>query len=233
MVNVSVLGTEDHEFESHSSDKENSLIGKTTVSKIVNMSSSLIFPVINFIKMCLNLRFVKYILKVLPIINYNLQNKEISINILFKDIIPIVYFFKYHTNCQYKIISDITAVDYVNRKDRFEIIYNLLSIRFNTRIRIKIIINELQSINSITSIYKGASWFEREIWDMFGIFFYNHPELRRILTDYGFEGYPLRKDFPLSGYLEVYYNELKKRVVYEPIQLSQKYRLFNYNNPWC
>ncbi len=108
----------------------------------------------------------------------------------------------------------------------------MLSIRFNSRIRVKIVITELQPIDSITTIYKAAAWWEREAWDMFGIFFTNHPDLRRILTDYGFEGHPLRKDFPLSGFLEVYYNELKKRVVYEPINLSQQYRLFEFNSPW-
>jgi NADH dehydrogenase (ubiquinone) Fe-S protein 3 len=182
--------------------------------------------------MSLNKNYSQYLLKTLPIINYTFNKKELSINIPLNKIIPIFFFLKYHTNCQYKIISDICAVDYLNKFNRFEVIYNLLSIRFNARIRIKVIINELQSIDSITNIYKSASWWEREVWDMFGIFFYNHPDLRRILTDYGFEGYPLRKDFPLSGYLEVYYNELKKRVVYEPIQLSQKYRLFEFNSPW-
>jgi NADH dehydrogenase (ubiquinone) Fe-S protein 3 len=182
--------------------------------------------------MSLNTKYSQYLLKLLPIFNYSQNKKELTINIPFNKITPIFFFLKYHTNCQYKVISDICAVDYLNKINRFEIIYNLLSIRFNTRIRIKIIINELQTINSITNIYKAASWWEREVWDMFGIFFLNHPDLRRILTDYGFEGHPLRKDFPLSGYLEVYYSELKKRVVYEPIQLSQKYRLFEFNSPW-
>jgi len=126
----------------------------------------------------------------------------------------------------------MTAVDYPSRKDRFDVIYNLLSIRFNTRIRIKVIINEFQSLESITSIYSSANWYERETWDMFGIFFINHPDLRRILTDYGFEGYPLRKDFPLSGYIEVRYNEAKKRVVYEKLMLPQEFRLFTFETPW-
>jgi NADH dehydrogenase (ubiquinone) Fe-S protein 3 len=176
--------------------------------------------------------YVKYLLKTIPCKNLIISKKELSLNIDANKIIPIFFFLKYHTNCQYKLISDICAVDYPNKINRFTIVYNLLSIRFNSRLRIKVMINELQSINSITSIYKAASWWEREVWDLFGIFFNNHPDLRRILTDYGFEGHPLRKDFPLSGYLEVYYNELKKRVVYEPIHLSQKYRLFEYNAPW-
>ena len=176
--------------------------------------------------------YIKYLLKIIPCKNAIISKKELSININSDKIVPIFFCLKYHTNCQYKVIADICAVDYLNKLNRFTIIYNLLSIRFNSRIRIKISINELQSINSITNIYKAASWYEREVWDMFGIFFYNHPDLRRILTDYGFEGHPLRKDFPLSGYLETYYNELEKRVVYEPINLSQKYRLFEFQIPW-
>ena len=184
--------------------------------------------------MKLTTTFSHYLLKILPIINYTLNKKELSINISSKKIIPILFFLKNHTNCQYKILSDLCIVDYLTRtkKERFDIIYNLLSIRFNSRIRIKISINELQPVDSITTIYNAANWWEREAWDMFGVFFSNHPDLRRILTDYGFEGHPLRKDFPLSGFLEVYYNELKKRVVYEPINLSQQYRLFEFNTPW-
>lgn len=174
----------------------------------------------------------QYLLDILPILNYSFYKNELCINIPFSKIIPIFFFLKNHTNAQFKVLSDICVVDYINKKERFEIIYNLLSIRFNNRLKVKVCINELQSIDSIISIYKTAGWTEREAWDMFGIFFNNHPDLRRILTDYGFEGHPLRKDFPLSGYLEVYYNELKKRVVYKPLNLSQQYRLFEFNSPW-
>ena len=174
----------------------------------------------------------QYLLDILPILNYSFYKNELCINIPFNKIIPIFFFLKNHTNAQFKVLSDICVVDYINKKERFEIIYNLLSIRFNNRLKVKVCINELQPIDSIVSIYKTAGWTEREAWDMFGIFFNNHPDLRRILTDYGFEGHPLRKDYPLSGYLEVYYNELKKRVVYEPLNLSQQYRLFEFNSPW-
>nr|AEP43594.1 NADH dehydrogenase subunit 9 [Phytophthora sp. 'personii'] len=177
-------------------------------------------------------KFSQYLLQILPIINYTLYKNELCINIPTKKLIPILIFFKNHTNSQFKILSEICAVDYISKEKRFEIIYNLLSIRFNSRLKVKITINELQPVDSIINIYKAANWCEREIWDMFGIFFSNHPDLRRILTDYGFEGYPLRKDFPLSGFLEIFYNEVKKRVVYEPINLSQQYRLFEFNNPW-
>ena len=182
--------------------------------------------------MKLTQKFSQYLLQILPIINYTLYKNELSINIPFNKMVPIFFFLKNHTNTQFKVLSDICVVDYINKKKRFEIIYNLLSIRFNTRLKVKILINELQPVDSIISIYRTANWCEREAWDMFGIFFINHPDLRRILTDYGFEGHPLRKDFPLSGFLEVYYNELKKRVVYEPINLSQQYRLFEFNSPW-
>lgn len=178
-------------------------------------------------------KFGKYLLKSLPVIDYSInKNNELSIQIPLNKIVPVFFFLKNHTNSQYKVISDIGGVDYPQNKNRFEIVYNILSVRFNSRLRVKIQTNELQSVESITSVYKGANWFEREIWDFFGVFFFNHPDLRRILTDYGFEGFPLRKDFPLSGYIEVRYDELKKRVVYEPLQLTQEFRQFDFETPW-
>ena len=173
-----------------------------------------------------------FLMKVLPILNFSSNNKELSIYVPANKIYPIIFFLKNHTNAQYKLLSDLCVVDYINKSQRFNVVYNLLSINYNSRIRIKIYVNELQPVDSISTIYRAANWWEREAWDMFGVFFTNHSDLRRILTDYGFEGYPLRKDFPLSGFLEVYYNELKKRVVYEPINLSQQYRLFEYNAIW-
>lgn len=144
----------------------------------------------------------------------------------------ILSFLKDHENCSFKLLIDLFVIDYPEREQRFILVYCLLSLKYNVRIYVKFNTNELTPIPSITSIYKSACWMEREVWDMNGIFFENHPDLRRLLTDYGFEGHPLRKDFPLSGFLEVYYNELKKRVVYEPINLSQQYRLFEFNSPW-
>lgn len=176
--------------------------------------------------------YTQYLLNILPILNFTYYKNELSIHLPLNRLISILFFFKNHTNCQYKILSDICVIDYINKKERFNIIYNLLSIKFNSRLRIKIFLTELELIESITPIYKAAGWWEREAWDMFGVYFSNHPDLRRILTDYGFEGHPLRKDFPLSGFLEVYYNELQKRVVYKPINLSQQYRLFEFNSPW-
>lgn len=164
--------------------------------------------------------------------SYTIIKGELCLNIPFNKILPLVTFFKYHTNCQYKLLSDLCVIDYPTRSNRFELVYNFLSIQYNSRLRIKILFNELQSIPSITSVYRSANWWEREAWDMFGVFFTDHPDLRRILTDYGFEGYPLRKDFPLSGFTEVRYSELKKRVVYEPLQLPQEFKSFNFENPW-
>lgn len=182
--------------------------------------------------MKLFIKFGSYLLKVLPLINYTYYKNELCVYVPTEKIIPIFFFLKNHNHCQFKILSDIVAIDYINNKERFNIIYNLLSVRFNLRLQVKISINEIQTIDSIINIYKVANWFEREIWDMFGIFFKNHKDLRRILTDYGFEGYPLRKDFPLTGFLEVYYNESKKRVLYKSVNLSQQYRVFEFNSPW-
>jgi NADH/F420H2 dehydrogenase subunit C len=177
--------------------------------------------------------FSQHLLKMIPSIsNYTIKQNEICLNIPFNRIISVISFFKYHTNCQYKLLSDLCIVDYPSRSNRFDIIYNLLSIRFNSRITIKVIVNELQIVPSLTKVYRSADWWEREAWDMFGVFFSNHPNLRRILSDYGFEGHPLLKNFPLSGFMEVRYDELKKRVVYEPLNLPQDFRSFNFESPW-
>ena len=127
---------------------------------------------------------------------------------------------------------DLTAVDYPNKKNRFEMIYILLSVEFNLRIIIKFLINENENVDSITNLFPAANWYEREVWDLFGIAFSNHPDLRRLLTDYGFIGHPLRKDFPLSGNVEVKYDLNKKKVVYEPVKLTQSFREFDFESPW-
>lgn len=177
--------------------------------------------------------FAKYLLKIIPSIkNFIVQKQNILIVVPLTKIYPILTFLKYHTNTQYKVLSDLCVVDYPTKTNRFEIIYNLLSLQYNSRITVKVSCNELQTVPSIVNIYKSANWWEREAWDMFGVFFVNHPDLRRILTDYGFEGHPLRKDFPLSGFTEVRYSELEKRVIYEPITVPQEYRSFNFESPW-
>jgi NADH dehydrogenase (ubiquinone) Fe-S protein 3 len=137
-----------------------------------------------------------------------------------------------HSGLQMKILTDLTAVDYPERSQRFEIIYNRLSLRYGIRLILKVRLNEIQSVPTRTGRYRSANWIERERWDMFGVSIEGHPDLRRILTDYGFEGHPLRKDFPLTGFTEVRYDEHLKRVVSEPLELSQEFRSFEYGNPW-
>ena len=141
-------------------------------------------------------------------------------------------FLRDHVNTQFKCLLDVTAVDFPERAARFEVVYHLLSPRWNNRIRVKVAVDELTPVPSISHIHKSANWFERETWDMFGVFFTNHPDLRRILTDYGFTGHPLRKDFPLSGYTEVRYDYGKKRVISEPLELTQEFRYFDFASPW-
>ncbi|MEM7223997.1 MAG: NADH-quinone oxidoreductase subunit C [Pseudomonadota bacterium] len=135
-------------------------------------------------------------------------------------------------NCQFKLLMDVTAVDHPDREYRFEVIYNLLSLKQNQRIRVKLPLKEGEVAPSAVEVFSSAAWFEREVWDMYGVVFSDHPDLRRILTDYGFEGHPLRKDFPLTGYVEVRYDEEKKRVVYEPVKLTQEFRNFDFMSPW-
>lgn len=139
---------------------------------------------------------------------------------------------KYHIFYQYNILGSISGVDFPNKKHRFSLIYELLSIRHNYRLKVKVYINELTIVDSCSNLFLSGGWYECEIWDMFGVFFKNHGNLKRILTDYGFEGYPLRKDFPLSGFIELKYNEIEKRVIYEPIELEQEYRTLKFLTPW-
>ncbi|KAK1133932.1 NADH dehydrogenase [ubiquinone] iron-sulfur protein 3, mitochondrial [Melipona bicolor] len=157
---------------------------------------------------------------------------ELEILICPDGVVPTINFLKYHQNTQYISLSDLTAVDVPSRKYRFEVVYNLLSFVFNSRIRVKTYTDELTPLQSIESIHDAANWYEREIWDMFGILFRGNSDLRRILTDYGFEGHPLRKDFPLSGFVEVRYDDEYKRVVCEPLELTQEFRKFELSAPW-
>jgi len=157
---------------------------------------------------------------------------ELEILIAPEGVLPVITFLKDHHNAQFASLADICGLDMPTREYRFEIVYNLLSLRYNSRIRVKTYTDELTPIDSINSVFAAANWYEREIWDMFGVFFTNHPDLRRILTDYGFEGHPLRKDFPLSGYLEVRWDDEAKRVVQEPVELAQEFRKFDLAAPW-
>lgn len=135
-------------------------------------------------------------------------------------------------NCDFKQLMGICGADFPERDERFEVVYNLLSLKHNHRVRVKVRTDENTPVDSITGIYSTAGWFEREVWDMYGILFNENPDLRRLLTDYGFEGHPLRKDFPLTGFVEVRYDETQKRVVYEPVRLTQEYRNFDFVSPW-
>ncbi|XP_013876878.1 NADH dehydrogenase [ubiquinone] iron-sulfur protein 3, mitochondrial [Austrofundulus limnaeus] len=157
---------------------------------------------------------------------------ELEVMIHPSGIIPVMTFLKDHTSAQFRSMADLTAVDVPTREKRFELVYNLLSLRYNSRIRIKTYTDELTPVDSLVPVHIAANWYEREVWDMFGVFFSNHPDLRRILTDYGFEGHPLRKDFPLSGYVEVRYDDEVKRLVLEPLELAQEMRKFDLNTPW-
>ena len=178
-------------------------------------------------------KFSQNLLKILPFIQIlTIKDTEICIKIPINKLSSFLIFLKDHTHTQYKLLSEICVIDFPTRLNRFEIIYVLLSIKYNSRIKIRITCHELEIIPSITKIYPCSNWFEREIWDMFGIFYSDHPDLRRILSDYGFEGHPMRKDFPLSGFSEVRYSELKKRVIYEPLSMSQEFRSFDFENPW-
>ncbi len=144
----------------------------------------------------------------------------------------LLAFLRDDQNCQFKQLMDVTGLDLPGREPRFDVVYNLLSLKLNQRIRVKVPVDEGAPVPSVTSVFSSANWFEREAWDLYGIFFSDHPDLRRILTDYGFEGHPLRKDFPLTGYVEVRYDEDQKRVVYEPVKLTQEFRSFDFMSPW-
>ena len=148
------------------------------------------------------------------------------------DLLSVLSCLKYHTEFQFHVLMDLYGVDYPSRSKRYELHYSLLSVTYNQRIRLKIEVESDENVSSICELFPSGNWLEREVWDMYGIFFENHPDLRRILTDYGFEGFPLRKDFPMTGFLEVRYDESEKRILYEPVELTQEYRLFHFLSPW-
>ena len=166
-----------------------------------------------------------------------IKRSEINFNQLFieidiENLISTILFLKTNEKCRFKQLIDITAVDYPEKEKRFKMVYLLLSHENNLRIIINVNIDEKEIVHSITKIFPSANWMEREVFDMYGISFKEHPDLRRILTDYGFDGYPLRKDFPLTGHTEVRYSEEKKKVIYEPVELDQEYRDFDFESPW-
>jgi NADH-quinone oxidoreductase subunit C len=157
---------------------------------------------------------------------------ELTVAAQAADIVKVVTFLRDDPRCQFISFIDITAVDWPAREQRFDVVYHFLSPKLNTRVRIKAATDEVTPVPSIISVFPGADWFERETWDLYGVMFTGHPDMRRLLTDYGFEGHPLRKDFPLTGFVEVRYDDEVKRVVYEPVRLAQEFRNFDFLSPW-
>ena len=157
---------------------------------------------------------------------------ELSVMVAGDDLVDVVTFLRDDPGCQFVSFIDVSGADYPSRQKRFDVVYHLLSPKKNLRIRIKVMTDEDTPVPSITGVYPGADWFERETYDLYGVLFSGHPDLRRLLTDYGFDGHPLRKDFPLTGFVEVRYDDEVKRVVYEPVELKQEFRNFDFLSPW-
>ena len=166
------------------------------------------------------------------IVSQSIAFGELSLVVAASDIVPVLTALRTDSQCLFEVLIDICGVDYPEREKRFEVVYHLLSPRRNQRIRIKCETDADTAVPSAVEVFPAANWFEREAYDLFGILFSGHPDLRRILTDYGFQGHPLRKDFPLTGYVEVRYDDAQKRVVYEPVKLTQEFRSFDFESPW-
>jgi NADH-quinone oxidoreductase subunit C len=166
------------------------------------------------------------------VLSWEVAHGELTMTLALSSLVRFVEFLQGDSNARFSTLVDITAVDHPSREPRFDVVYHFLSMYRNHRIRLKVAVREEDMVPSLTGVHPSANWFEREVFDMFGILFSGHPDLRRILTDYGFRGYPLRKDFPTTGYTEVRYDEAQKRVVYEPVKLVQEYRQFDFMSPW-
>ena len=163
---------------------------------------------------------------------YEIHHGELSVNVAREAILDVLTHLRDDRACRFTVLCDICGVDYPARPSRFDVVYNLLSMSRNLRIRLKVETDEDSPVPSATGLFSAAGWWEREAWDLYGIYFSDHPDLRRILTDYGFDGHPLRKDFPLTGYVELRYDEDQKRVVYDPVKLKQEFRSFDFLSPW-
>lgn len=166
------------------------------------------------------------------IINWSVAFNELTISIKREEVVKVLTFLRDDTQCRFVQLTDVCGVDYPERVERFEVVYHLLSMHHNQRIRVKLSTDADTTVPSVTGVFPSANWYERETWDMFGVMFDDHPDLRRLLSDYGFQGHPLRKDFPLTGYVEVRYSEEEKRVIYEPVKLAQEFRTFDFMSPW-
>lgn len=179
--------------------------------------------------------FVSTLIEALPshlYLNHHEDDDHLTIISNPSHIKPLLAFLRDDSAAEFKVLIDLFGIDHPERKDRFEVVYNLLSLRHNKRLCVKVLVSEGEVVPSVSSVFCAANWFEREVWDMYGVPFSEHPDLRRILTDYGFDGHPQRKDFPLTGYTEVRYDVEKQRVVYEPVTLSQEFRTFDFQSPW-
>ena len=166
------------------------------------------------------------------VLGSKIARDELTLDVARDKIVEVLTFLRDDPQCQFEVPIDICGVDWPARKERFDVVYHLLSPRLNQRIRVKLTTDEMTPVPSVVGVFPAANWFEREAYDMYGILFSGHPDLRRILTDYGFQGHPMRKDFPLTGYVEVRYDEVQKRVVYEPVELAQEFRSFDFESPW-
>jgi NADH-quinone oxidoreductase subunit C len=166
------------------------------------------------------------------VIGHQVAYGELTVTAKAADIVKVATFLRDDAACQFVNVTDVTAVDWPGREQRFDVVYHLLSPRHNVRIRVKVMTDEVTPVPSLIDVFHGADWYEREAYDLYGVLFAGHPDLRRILTDYGFEGHPLRKDFPLTGFVEVRYDDEQKRVMYEPVRLAQEFRTFDFLSPW-
>ncbi len=175
-----------------------------------------------------------YVAEALPqeVLGTEVEFDELMVRVRRDLIVKVLTFLRDDVNCRFQQLMDLCGVDYPEREKRFEVVYNLLSLTHNMRVRVKVETDEDTPVPSVSGVFSSATWWEREAWDLFGIYFSEHPDLRRIMTDYGFDGHPLRKDFPLTGYVEVRYDDEQKRVVYEPVKLTQEFRTFDFLSPW-
>ncbi len=175
-----------------------------------------------------------YVAEALPqeVLGTEIELDELMVRARRDLIVKVLTFLRDDVNCRFQQLMDVCGVDYPEREKRFEVVYNLLSLTHNMRVRVKVETDEETPVPSVSGVFSSATWWEREAWDLFGIYFSEHPDLRRIMTDYGFDGHPLRKDFPLTGYVEVRYDDEQKRVVYEPVKLTQEFRTFDFLSPW-
>ncbi|MFN3075508.1 MAG: NADH-quinone oxidoreductase subunit C [Alphaproteobacteria bacterium] len=176
----------------------------------------------------------EYVRAALPqdVLSVDVEKDELVLVVQRPAIVKVLSFLRDDSNCQFKQLMNVCGADYPSREQRFEIVYSLLSLKHNQRVRVKVRTDESAPVPSVVGVFSSANWFERETWDMYGVAFTDHPDLRRILTDYGFDGHPLRKDFPLSGFVEMRYDDEQKRVVYEPVKLVQDFRSFDFLSPW-